>query len=697
VTHTPSNHPKNDETALGVPVIGVGLIDSGTFPALPGPEGGDRTTTRTQRVGKTHVLVLSQDARVIEVLAQLEQGQGGVGAYKITATSDAAQALLLLKDPGWQAFLFDEQSYRILDVLNEAERKRIQSCSVVITELTPPGTTTFTAAETIPRGRVTKYALDNAFFRIVRHLHAAVGRVNEHETIHDVLWRLARLNLVNHQDVNGALRPLVEAAVQALHIGRASVWQFTENPKRMRCLAMFDGMTNVHSAGREVPANLCPVYCASLANHRIMPVGNALEDVRSRELGDIYLREEGIGALLDAPIYLDGAVVGLFCCAHIGGPRTWTENEQHIAASFGDYSQLVLLTHQRHAAEEVMAAQRTRLAQALKMETIGLLAGRITNDFTDILTSISGRAQSLIAREGKNTPDLNHEFHQIVALCQRGSTRVSQLAAFARPAMATLSPVNLNDVAREVAALIQCMGRPGIRILQNARAKPDTLMGDVIEIQRAIFNAATNSIEAMQDAGTVELATTNTMKEVELLIRDTAKSHAHISGVGIGLLEACCKQHGGKISIDSKKGDGNTIRLTFPIAGGLPENNTWPTAIAKAVHIMIIDDDRSRWQLALESLSFFGYKVDFRSPAEAITAIGTTRGAKNIAIMCLDLASMNAVECYRAIKLIDLRVRSVIIGDTADNRAPAFADGAVMLPANFSMSALIKTVESMSE
>ena len=695
MTHTPRDHQKTDDTALAVPVISANLIDSGTFPAMPGADISDRTTTRTQRIGKTHVLVLSQDARIAEVLKQLEEGQGGIGTYKITTASDAAQALLLLKDPGWQAFLFDEHSYRILDVLNEPDRLRIQSCSVVVNELIPPSTTPITAAECIPRGRITKYALDNAFFRIVRHLQVKVGRVDEHETIHDVLWRLARLNLVNHHDVNGALRPLVEAAVQALHIGRASVWQFTENPKRIRCLAMYDGITNQHSSGLEVPANLCPVYCASLANHRIMPVANALEDVRSRELGDIYLRGEGIGALLDAPIYLDGAVVGIFCCAHVGGPRTWTENEQHIAASFGDYSQLVLLTHQRHAAEEVMTAQRTRLAQALKMETIGLLAGRITNDFTDILTSISSRAQSLIARENKNNPDLTHDFHQIVALCQRGVSRVGQLAAFARPAMATLSPVNLNDVAREVSALIQCMGRPGIRIIQNARAKPDTVMGDVIEIQRAIFNAATNSIDAMQDSGTVELATTNTMKEVELVIRDTAKTHAHISGVGIGLLEACCKQHGGKIAIDSKKGDGNTIRLTFPIAGGLPENNAWPTAVAKAVHIMIIDDDRSRWQLALESLSFFGYKVDFRSPAEAIKAIGITRGCKNIAIMSLDVASMNPVECYRAIKLIDLRVRSVIIGDTADNRAPAFADGAVMLPANFSMSALVKTVESM--
>jgi GAF domain-containing protein len=690
------NDPNLDETSLVNPVLSVGLIDSGQFPVTPMLD--ERSTTRTHRIGKTHVLVITQDQRVLQLLQDLELGQGGVGAYKITAASDVPKAMVLLKDPGWHCYLFDESSYAMLSFLNEPDRIRIQRSSVVLMDLQPVGEAAMTAAECLPRNRVTKFALDNAFARIVRHHQSKVARVAERETIHDILWRLARGNLVNHQDVNAALRPLVEAAVKSLHIGRASVWQFTENPKRLRCLALYDAASGEHHSGIEVPANLCPVYCASLANHRIMAVDHALNDPRTQELGDIYLKQAGIGALLDAPIYLDGVVVGLFCCAHVGGSRQWSDNEQHIAASFGDYAQLVLLTHQRQAAEEMMAAQRVRLAQALKMETIGLFAGRITNDFTDILTSINSRAQSLIAREGKNNPDLTHEFHQIVALCQRGNARVSQLAAFARPAMATLTPVSLNDIAREVAALIQCMGRAGIRIIQNARAKPDTVMGDVIEIQRAIFNAVINAIDAMQDSGTVELSTNNTLKEVELTIRDTAKGHAHVAGVGIGLLEACCKQHGGKISVETMKGDGNTIHLSFPIAGIVGNNVSWPSTQSKPVTITIIDDSRSRWQMTEEALAFFGYRVDFKSPSEALKTIGSNRTCKNIVIFNVDLTSMNAVECYRAIKLIDCHVRSVVIGEETDTISGAFSgNGAVVIPRSFSISLLLKTIEGMLE
>jgi signal transduction histidine kinase len=699
--HPVSNDPNLDETSLVNPILSVGLIDSGQFPIPASIAGDDRATTRTHRIGKTHVLVITQDSRVQQTVRELELGQGGIGSYKITLAVDVPKAMVLLKDPGWHCYLFDESSYAILSFLNDTDRLRVQRSSVVLMDLQPVGEAAMTSAECLPRSRISKFALDNAFARIVRHHQSKVARIAERETIHDILWRLARGNLVNHQDVNSALRPLVEAAVKSLHVGKASVWQFMENPKRLRCLSLYDAASGEHHSGIEVPANLCPVYCTSLASHRIMAIDDALSDPRSQELGDIYLKQAGIGALLDAPIYLDGVVVGLFCCAHVGGPRQWSENEQHIAASFGDYAQLVLLTHQRQAAEGTMAAQRVRLAQAMKMETIGLFAGRITNDFTDILTSISCRAQSLIAREGKNNPDLTHEFHQIVALCQRGTTRVSQLAAFARPAMATLTPVSLNDVAREVAALIQCMGRAGIRIIQNARAKPDAIMGDAIEIQRAIFNAVTNSIDAMQDAGTVELSTVNTLKEVELTIRDTAKSHAHVAGVSIGLLEAICKQHGGKIWVESKNGDGkdgNTIHLSFPMAGSTGESAGWPSSQVKPVTIFIIDDSRSRWQQTEEALGFFGYRIEFKSPSEALKAMGASRNSKNIVIISLDLASMNAVECYRAIKLIDCHVRSVIVGDEQDKRAGAFSgNGAVLLPRSFTISAMLKTIEGMIE
>ena len=54
------------------------------------------------------------------------------------------------------------------------------------------------------------------------------------------------------------------------------------------------------------------------------------------ELRDAYLRPLGIGALLDAPIYLHGKVVGVVCHEHIGGTRQWNETEAALAACVAD-------------------------------------------------------------------------------------------------------------------------------------------------------------------------------------------------------------------------------------------------------------------------------------------------------------------------------------------------------------------------
>ena len=65
-----------------------------------------------------------------------------------------------------------------------------------------------------------------------------------------------------------------------------------------------------------------------------MAIDDAARDQRSRELQP-YLASRQIGALLDTAVRVGGEVVGILCHEHVGGPRHWSEQEQHVAFAIG--------------------------------------------------------------------------------------------------------------------------------------------------------------------------------------------------------------------------------------------------------------------------------------------------------------------------------------------------------------------------
>ena len=56
-------------------------------------------------------------------------------------------------------------------------------------------------------------------------------------------------------------------------------------------------------------------------------------DPRTREFLEPYLTPHGIGAMLDVPLRQNNATIGVLCAEHVGGPRTWTVDEQNFAIS----------------------------------------------------------------------------------------------------------------------------------------------------------------------------------------------------------------------------------------------------------------------------------------------------------------------------------------------------------------------------
>ena len=68
---------------------------------------------------------------------------------------------------------------------------------------------------------------------------------------------------------------------------------------------------------------------------RVIAAHDAHRDHRTICFRDGYLVPNGIGAMLDVPLRQQHGTLGVLCTEHVGGPRTWTLDEQNFAVSVG--------------------------------------------------------------------------------------------------------------------------------------------------------------------------------------------------------------------------------------------------------------------------------------------------------------------------------------------------------------------------
>lgn len=199
---------------------------------------------------------------------------------------------------------------------------------------------------------------------------------SQHHRVHErltrsrqLLGRLARSEALARGDVTAAYREVAELATELLDVERASVWLFDALRTEIQCLDLYERSQNRHSEGALVTAADVPSYFAALAQERVIAAGDAHSDPRTAELSRSYLGPLGIGAMLDAPIWVGGSVVGVVCHEHVGEARRWSFVEELLAGTVADFVARVFEASQRVRAEEALGAFRQRAEELMRMRS----------------------------------------------------------------------------------------------------------------------------------------------------------------------------------------------------------------------------------------------------------------------------------------------------------------------------------------
>ena len=326
-----------------------------------------------------------------------------------------------------------------------------------------------------------------------------------------------------------------------------------------------------------------------------------------------------------------------------------------------------------------------QLRQAQKMESLGTLAGGIAHDFNNILAVINGYAELSLMHAG-DPKLLTKHLHEIQRAASRACGLVRQILTFSRKAEIRFAPVDLNQLVRELTALLgETFPRNVSLQLALADALPP-LLADQNQIQQIVLNLCVNARDAMPAGGVITLAT-SVVPGTDLASRagiDPARSFACLNvtdtgtgmtpevrarlfepffttkpsnqgtGLGLAVVYGIATNHHGFIDVDSAPGAGSSFRVYLPLA----DDVTLEKPPAASTHfpggterLLVVDDEISLRRLLETALTRKGYTVTSAGDGlEAIELVADPARDFDLVLLDVNMPGATGVEVFKVIK-----------------------------------------------
>ena len=336
-----------------------------------------------------------------------------------------------------------------------------------------------------------------------------------------------------------------------------------------------------------------------------------------------------------------------------------------------------------------------QLRQALKMESVGRLAGGVAHDLNNLLLPILGYAELLL--QDVSSGDPRHDYlSQIQRAATHAAALIRQLLAFSRKQVLETKTVSLNKVVDGFQPMLRRTIREDIEL--DVRLVPESghIKADVAQVEQILINLAVNAQDAMPDGGRLVMETSDVVLDdacadahgdvasgphVMLAVTDTGvgmdpetldrifepffttKEVGKGTGLGLATVYGIVRQHGGTIRVSSRPGRGATFRLYFPRVDPAAESAPEPPATVDvrggAETVLVVEDDDAVRALVCDVLGKHGYRVlDASGPDECLRLVEEGDATAHLLLTDVIMPGMNGRELYERLaeRLPDLRV-----------------------------------------
>ncbi len=232
------------------------------------------------------------------------------------------------------------------------------------------------------------------------------------------------------------------------------------------------------------------------------------------------------------------------------------------------------------------------LAQKERLASLGQASAEFVHDLGNPLTIVWGYVQLLakkleqsekgqVQESSTSAKELNI-IEQNVRLCRE---LLTMWQSYGSVEAAPHKPISVSDIVREVVKGANSLAaQSGVELASDVCEDPCTLMGDSVQIFRAIQNVIANAIQAAADREkTVKISCTQKDFYVDVRVEDTGngivpaqmnkifepyfttKQAKSGTGLGLYITKKVVEDHNGSIKVDSTPQLGTTFTIRLPL------------------------------------------------------------------------------------------------------------------------------------
>ena len=212
----------------------------------------------------------------------------------------------------------------------------------------------------------------------------------------------------------------------------------------------------------------------------------------------------------------------------------------------------------------------------------------IAHDLRSPITRIRGLAEVTLISE-KNLEEYQRMAGSTVEECDRLLGMINMMLEISETeagvATLNLSEVNVSDLIEEACDLYQPLAEEKDMHIEINIPKQYHLSGDKGKLQRALANLLDNAIKYTPPGGKIIVSSAEVDKKIMLSVHDTgigisqdeasriferfyrADKSRSVPGAGLGLslVKAIVRSHGGEIMVNSSPGTGSTFTVSLPV------------------------------------------------------------------------------------------------------------------------------------
>jgi two-component system, NtrC family, sensor kinase len=228
-----------------------------------------------------------------------------------------------------------------------------------------------------------------------------------------------------------------------------------------------------------------------------------------------------------------------------------------------------------------------RIIHAEKLASIGQLAASVVHEINNPMTAVAAYSEALLMKARMRpdaTPADVDKLRKILESSHRILRFTRDLVSYARPAKDKPERVQLSALLDQAVGYCEHVVAQAKVSVRRQYAELPPISAVRANLVQVFVNLITNACHAMAPGGQVTLVTRRDGQGAVVEVRDTGtgidpkhlgrifdpffttKEEGKGTGLGLSIVQGIIESHGGRISVDSRQGEGTAFTLWLPLA-----------------------------------------------------------------------------------------------------------------------------------